>query len=248
MSGHNKWSKIKNKKGSEDARRGKIFTKLGRNISVAVKEGGDNPEYNPALKTAIEKAKAENMPNDNIERAIKKASGDSSNDNYERVIYEGYGKGGVAVIVDCLTDNKNRTAPEVRFAFDKAGGNLGTDGSVMFMFNRVGYVTIKKADDIDFDQLMMDALEAGCDDIKDSGKDYYELISSVQNFNTVVNNLKENNYTVESSDIIYLAENEIEVEKDNYKSLIKLIETLEDNDDVQDVYTNWAMPEDLEIE
>ncbi|MGO3019041.1 MAG: YebC/PmpR family DNA-binding transcriptional regulator [Anaerococcus sp.] len=248
MSGHNKWSKIKNKKGSEDARRGKIFTKLSRNISVAVREGGENPEYNPSLKTAIEKAKAENMPNDNIERAIKKAAGDSSSDNFERVIYEGYGKGGVAVIVDCLTDNKNRTAPEVRHAFDKAGGNLGTDGSVMFMFNRVGFITIKKSEDLDFDELMMDALEAGCDDVRDSNDEYYELITSVENFNNVVSKLNEESYKLESSDIIYLAENEIEVEKENHKSLLKLIETLEDNDDVQDVYTNWAMPEDLEIE
>lgn len=248
MSGHNKWSKIKNKKGSEDARRGKIFTKLARNISVAVKEGGENPEYNPALKTAIEKAKAENMPNDNIERAIKKAAGDSSADNFERVIYEGYGKGGVAVIVDCLTDNKNRTAPEVRHAFDRAGGNLGTDGSVMFMFDRVGYITINKTSDIDFDELMMEALDAGCDDVRDPGKDFYELITSIENFNTAVAALKEASYELESADIIYLAKNEIDVDESDYKSLVKLIETLEDNDDVQDVYTNWAMPDDLEVE
>lgn len=248
MSGHNKWSKIKNKKGSEDARRGKIFTKLGRNISVAVKEGGDNPEYNPALKTAIEKAKAENMPNDNIERAIKKAAGDSSADNFERVIYEGYGKGGVAVIVDCLTDNKNRTAPEVRHAFDRAGGNLGTDGSVMFMFDRVGLITISKIDEIDFDELMMEALDAGCDDVRDPGKGYYELITSVENFNDAVSALKDASYKLESSDIVYLAKNEIDVEKSDHKSLLKLLETLEDNDDVQDVFTNWAMPDDLEVE
>ncbi len=248
MSGHNKWSKIKNKKGSEDARRGKIFTKLGRNISVAVKEGGDNPEYNPALKTAIEKAKAENMPNDNIERAIKKAAGDPSADNFERVIYEGYGKGGVAVIVDCLTDNKNRTAPEVRHAFDRAGGNLGTDGSVMFMFDRVGLITISKSDEIDFDELMMEALDAGCDDVRDPGKDYYELITSVENFNDAVSALKDASYKLESSDIVYLAKNEIDVEKSDHKSLLKLLETLEDNDDVQDVFTNWAMPDDLEVE
>ncbi|MDD7305725.1 MAG: YebC/PmpR family DNA-binding transcriptional regulator [Peptoniphilaceae bacterium] len=248
MSGHNKWSKIKNKKGSEDARRAKIFTKLARNISVAVREGGDNPDYNPSLKTAIEKAKAENMPNDNIDRAIKKAAGDSGADNFERVIYEGYGKGGVAVIVDCLTDNKNRTAPEVRFAFDRAGGNLGTDGSVMYMFDRVGYITIKKDDKIDFDELMMQALDAGCDDVKDDGKDFYILITTIENFNTAVGALKEANYKLESADIIYLAKNEIEVDPSNYKSLLKLIDTLEDNDDVQDVYTNWAMPDDLELE
>ncbi len=129
MSGHNKWSKIKNKKGSEDAKKGKIFTKHARNITVAAREGGLDPEYNASLKTAIEMAKADNMPNDNIDRAIKKASGEAGGDNFERVIYEGYGPGGVAFIVDCLTDNKNRTAPDIRHIFDKNGGNLGTDGT-----------------------------------------------------------------------------------------------------------------------
>jgi YebC/PmpR family DNA-binding regulatory protein len=248
MSGHNKWSKIKNKKGNEDARRGKIFTKLARNITVAAREGGTNPDYNPALKTAVDKAKAENMPNDNIERAIKKAAGDASGDNYERVIYEGYGKGGVAVIVDCLTDNKNRTAPDVRHAFDKAGGNLGTDGSVMFMFNRVGYITIDKNEEIDFDELMMDAIDAGCDDVKDQDEEVFELITSVENFNKAVKELEDKGYKLGKSDIIYLAENEIDVDPENYKSLLKLIDTLEDNDDVQEVYTNRAMPDNLELE
>ena len=169
MSGHNKWSKIKNKKGSEDARRGKIFTKLGRNISVAVREGGDNPEYNPALKAAIDKAKAENMPNDNIERAIKKASGDTSGANFERIIYEGYAKDGVAVIVDCLTDNKNRTAPDIRHIFDKNGGNLGTDGSVMFMFNRKGLIEIEK-EEIDFDELMLEVIDFGAEDVTNTAE------------------------------------------------------------------------------
>lgn len=246
MSGHNKWSKIKNKKGNEDARRGKIFTKLARNITVAAKEGGINPDYNPSLKTAVDKAKEENMPNDNIERAIKKASGDSASDNYERVIYEGYGKGGVAVIVDCLTDNKNRTAPDVRHAFDKNGGNLGTDGSVMFMFDRVGYITIEKKG-VDFDELMMAALDASCDDVVEEN-DYYEVYTSIENFNESVEKLKEDGYKLESSDIIYKAENEIEVASSNHKELLKLIDTLEDNDDVQDVYTNWNMPTDIEFE
>lgn len=246
MSGHNKWSKIKNKKGSEDARRGKIFTKLARNITVAAREGGTNPDYNPSLKTAIDKAKAENMPNDNIDRAIKKAAGDAAGDNYERVIYEGYGKGGVAVIVDCLTDNKNRTAPEVRHAFDKAGGNLGTDGSVMFMFNRIGYITLAKAGN-DYEELMMTALDAGCDDVIEEDE-FYAIITSIESFNEAVAKLEEAGYKLESSDIIYKAENEIEVSSENHKSLVKLIETLEDNDDVQDVYTNWAMPDDLSIE
>lgn len=237
MSGHNKWSKIKNKKGSEDAKKGKIFTKHARNITVAAKEGGTNPEYNPALKTAIEKAKADNMPNDNIDRAIKKAAGDDASDNFERVIYEGYGPGGVAVIVDCLTDNKNRTAPDVRHAFDKNGGNLGTDGSVMFMFQRKGDIIVGK-EGKDFDEFMMDALEAGCEDVKEMGE-YFEAITDVNSFNDANDKLKELGYKIESADISYLADNMISVEEEHVDKLNKLIDTLEDNDDVQEVYSNW---------
>lgn len=237
MSGHNKWSKIKNKKGSEDAKKGKIFTKHARNITVAAKEGGVNPEYNPALKTAIEKAKADNMPNDNIDRAIKKAAGDDASDNFERVIYEGYGPGGVAVIVDCLTDNKNRTAPDVRHAFDKNGGNLGTDGSVMFMFQRKGDIIVGK-EGKDFDEFMMDALEAGCEDVKEMGE-YFEAITDVNSFNDANDKLKELGYKIESADISYLADNMISVEEEHVDKLNKLIDTLEDNDDVQEVYSNW---------
>ncbi|WP_105300792.1 YebC/PmpR family DNA-binding transcriptional regulator [Anaerococcus marasmi] len=237
MSGHNKWSKIKNKKGSEDAKKGKIFTKHARNITVAAKEGGVNPEYNPALKTAIDKAKADNMPNDNIDRAIKKAAGDDASDNFERVIYEGYGPGGVAVIVDCLTDNKNRTAPDVRHAFDKNGGNLGTDGSVMFMFQRKGDIIVGK-EGKDFDEFMMDALETGCEDVKEMGE-YFEAITDVNSFNDANDKLKELGYKIESADISYLADNMISVEEEHVDKLNKLIDTLEDNDDVQEVYSNW---------
>ena len=237
MSGHNKWSKIKNKKGSEDAKKGKVFTKHARNITVAAKEGGTNPDYNPALKAAIEKAKADNMPNDNIDRAIKKAAGDDASDSFERVIYEGYGPGGVAVIVDCLTDNKNRTAPDVRHAFDKNGGNLGTDGSVMFMFERKGDIIVGK-EDKDFDEFMMDALEAGCEDVKEMGE-YFEAITDVNSFNDANDKLKELGYKIESADISYLANNMIKVEEDHVDKLNKLIDTLEDNDDVQEVYSNW---------
>lgn len=237
MSGHNKWSKIKNKKGNEDAKRGKIFTKHARNITVAARQGGDNPDYNPALKQAIDKAKADNMPNDNIDRAIKKASGEGAGDNYSRIIYEGYGPGGVAVIVDCLTDNVQRTAPDVRHAFDKNGGNLGTDGSVLFMFDHKGEILVNNTDK-DFDQFMMDALEAGADDVIEEDE-YFEAITSIETFNDAVENLKNAGYKVERSEISYIAQNEIEVDTDYHEKLEKLIDTLEDNDDVQEVYTNW---------
>ena len=240
MSGHNKWSKIKNKKGNEDAKRGKIFTKHARNITVAARQGGDNPDYNPALKAAIDKAKSDNMPNDNIDRAIKKATGEGANENFERVIYEGYGPAGVAVIVDCLTDNKQRTAPDVRHAFDKSGGNLGTDGSVMFMFDQKGVIVVDN-EGKDFDQFMMDALDAGADDVIEE-EEYYEAITSVEAFNEAVDNLKNAGYDVKRSEILYLAQNEIEVSEDHHDALFKLIDTLEDNDDVQEVYTNWDAP------
>ncbi|MDU7502364.1 MAG: YebC/PmpR family DNA-binding transcriptional regulator, partial [Finegoldia magna] len=165
MSGHNKWSKIKNKKGSEDARRGKVFTKMARAITVAVREGGADPEYNPSLKSVIEKARAENMPNDNIDRAIKKASGDGDSANYENIVYEGYGPEGVAVIVECLTDNRNRTASDVRHYFDKFGGNLGQNGSVSFMFQRKGLLLIE-AESLDEEEVMMDSLDAGAEDFE----------------------------------------------------------------------------------
>ena len=240
MAGHNKWSKIKNKKGNEDAKRGKIFTKHARNITVAAREGGDNPDYNPALKQAIDKAKSDNMPNDNIERAIKKATGEGGGEDFQRVIYEGYGPGGVAVIVDCLTDNVQRTAPEVRHAFDKNGGNLGTDGSVMFMFDRKGEIFVS-SEGKDFDEFMIDALEAGAEDVSNEDE-YFEALTSVEAYNDAVESLKSAGYKVERSDISYIAQNMMEVESDHHENLEKLIDTLEDNDDVQEVYSNWDAP------
>ena len=240
MSGHNKWSKIKNKKGSEDAKRGKIFTKHARNITVAAREGGLDPEYNASLKTAIEMAKADNMPNDNIDRAIKKASGEAGGENYERLVYEGYGPGGVAFIVDCLTDNKNRTAPDVRHIFDKFGGNLGTDGSVMFLFERKGEIVLN-GEGKDFDDFMMDSLEAGASDVEDLGEGYFEALTEVADFNQALENLKDMGYKVERANISYIANN-IEVSPDHHEKLYKLIDALEDNDDIQEVYHNWDMP------
>lgn len=244
MSGHNKWSKIKNKKGNEDAKRGKIFTKHARNITVAARQGGDNPDYNPALKAAIDKAKSDNMPNDNIDRAIKKATGEGAADNYQRVIYEGYGPAGVAVIVDCLTDNIQRTAPDVRHAFDKNGGNLGTDGSVMFMFDQKGEILVNN-EGKDFDEFMMNALEAGADDVIEEDE-FFEALTSVEAFNDAVTNLEKSGYKIERSEISYIPQNEIEVDSEHHGKLEKLIDTLEDNDDVQEVYTNWKEPSEVE--
>ncbi len=246
MAGHNKWSKIKNKKGSEDARRGKIFTKLTREILVAVKEGGSDPEYNSSLKTAIEKAKAENMPNDNIERAIKKGSGAGAGENYEEVIYEGYGPAGVAVIVSTLTDNRNRTAPEVRHAFDKYGGNLGQTGSVMFTFERKGILTVAK-EELDEEEVMMTAIDAGAEDFSSSDEDFI-ISTAVKDFSKVRDSLIGEGFKFTSADLSYEPSNEVEVtNEDDVKNLVKLIEILEDNDDVQDVYHNWDIPEDLEV-
>ncbi len=241
MAGHSKWNNIKNKKGKEDKRRGKIFTKLGRSIIVAVREGGPDPDYNPALKAAIDKAKAENMPNDNIERAIKKASGENSTDNYEEVRYEGYGPSGIAVIVDCLTDNRNRTAPDVRHAFDKYGGNLGQDGCVAFMFERKGVLGIEKSDETDDDEMTLLALEVGAEDIEinDEG---YEIITAPEDYAAVRQGLEDEGYEFVISEITYLPQTKNELtSEDDIKKMNGLIETLEDNDDVQEIYHNWEM-------
>ncbi|NMB14641.1 MAG: YebC/PmpR family DNA-binding transcriptional regulator [Gallicola sp.] len=238
MSGHNKWSSIKDKKGKEDAKRGKIFTKIARMISVAVREGGPDPDYNPSLKSAIEKAKAENMPNDNIQRAIKKGSGEDSGASYEKIIYEGYGPEGVAVIVNCLTDNRNRTAADIRHAFDKFGGNLGQNGSVIFMFDHKGVLTIDK-NDKDEEEFMLEAIDAGAEDVQ-MEEDLFVVTTSMDDFAKVRDNLLENGYEFHTADLFYLPQNEIAVEDpEAQKKLQKMIDMLEDNDDVQSVFHNW---------
>ncbi|HHV25969.1 YebC/PmpR family DNA-binding transcriptional regulator [Anaerosalibacter bizertensis] len=248
MAGHSKWSNIKRKKGKEDAVRGKIFTKLTRYITVAVKEGGSDPEYNPALKAAIEKAKAENMPNDNIDRAIKKAAGSQDADNFEEIKYEGYGPAGIAVYVSCLTDNRNRTASDVRHAFDKFGGNLGQTGCVSFMFDRKGILAIEKNDSIDEEELMMEAIEIGAEDFNVE-EEVFEIITAPEDFNTVRDTLKEKGYEFVTAETSFIPQNTVELkEEKDIKNMVKLIENLEDNDDVQDVYHNWEIPDDLEIE
>lgn len=238
MAGHSKWNNIKNKKGKEDAKRGKIFTKLGRYIMVAAREGGADPEYNPSLKAAIDKAKAENMPNDNIERAVKKGSGEGAMDNYEEITYEGYGPGGVAVFANCLTDNRNRTAPDIRHAFDKFGGNLGQAGSVTFMFDRKGLIAIERDKSIDEDDLTMLSIELDAEDFEAS-QDGYEITTRAEDFNKVKEGLEKEKYEFAMAEVTYIPQTTIELNEEDAKNMEKLIDMLEDNDDVQDVFHNW---------
>lgn len=243
MSGHSKWNNIKNKKGKEDARKGKVFTKLARYIMVAAKEGGPDPDYNPALKAAIEKAKAENMPNDNIERAIKKGTGELGGQAFEEIMYEGYGPSGIAIMVNCLTDNRNRTASEVRHAFDKFGGNLGQSGSVSFLFEKKGVLAIEKNEEIDEEELTLLAIDLGAEDIYIE-EDGYQIITDPKDFSKVEDGLKESGYNFIMAEISYIPQTTVTLtdEKD-IKNMSRLLELLEDNDDVQEVYHNWEMPE-----
>lgn len=239
MSGHSKWSTIKHKKGKEDAKRGKVFTKLARYIMVAAKEGGGDPDYNPSLKAAIDKAKAENMPNENIDRAVKKGTGESGSDIFEEITYEGYGPSGTAVIVNCLTDNRNRTASDVRHAFDKYGGNLGQSGSVSFMFDRKGFLAIERIDEIDEDDLTMLAIEAGAEDFI-SGDDGFEIITEPVDFNNVKDKLLKEGYNFAAAEITFIPQTMVSLtDESDIKNMEKIVDMLEDNDDVQEVYHNW---------
>jgi len=239
MSGHSKWSNIKHKKEKSDAQKAKIFTKMGREIAVAVKAGGADPDVNGRLKDAIAKARANNMPNDNISRVIKKASGDQNTDNYEDITYEGYGVGGVAVIVETLTDNRNRTAGDLRHYFDKFGGNLGTNGSVSWMFDQKGIIIVAKADSVDEDTLMMDALDSGADDFSAEGE-FYEISTSPDDFRAVRDALEEKGYAFESAEIEKIPQTNVKLtDEHDILMMEKLIESLEDNDDVQNIYHNW---------
>ena len=244
MSGHSKWSTIKRKKGANDAQRAKIFTKVSREILVAVKSGGPDPDNNSSLKDAISKARSVNMPNDNIMRTIKKAAGSTEGDNYETVIYEGYGPSGVAVIVDTLTDNRNRTAANVRHYFDKFGGNLGTNGCVSFMFDKKGVIVIE-AEDIDEDEITMDALEAGAEDLSVSDG-IIEITTAPEDFHAVRDAL-DGKYTIASAELSMVPQTMTQISDADHITLMgRLLENLDDDDDVQNVYHNWDMPEDVE--
>ena len=239
MSGHSKFANIKHKKEKNDAKKGKIFTIIGREIVIAVKEGGPDPANNSKLRDVIAKAKANNMPNDTIERGIKKAAGDTNADNYEKITYEGYGPNGIAIIVETLTDNKNRTAADVRSAFTKGQGSIGTPGCVSFMFDKKGQIIIAKEDcSLDADDLMMMALDAGAEDFSEE-EDCYEITTDPDEFSRVRETLEEQGIVMAEADVTMTPQNYVSVEDETaLKNLQRTLDLLEDNDDVQYVYTN----------
>ena len=239
MSGHNKWTTIKHKKEKTDAARGKIFTKLGREIAVAVKEGGATPEANSKLRDVIAKCKANNMPNDTISRSIKKAAGEGSGITYEAITYEGYGPGGTAIMVECLTDNKNRTAANVRHAFSKNGGNMGTTGCVSYMFDKKGQIIIELKEGMDEDELMMQALDAGAEDME-SEEDTCVITTAPENFSEVRENLEKAGLVMLEADISMIPQNMANInDPEQVEKMERLLEALEDDDDVQNVWHNW---------
>ncbi|MCL6494884.1 MAG: YebC/PmpR family DNA-binding transcriptional regulator [Ignavibacterium sp.] len=241
MSGHSKWATIKRKKAALDAKKGKIFTKLIKEITIAARQGGGDPAGNPRLRLAIDNAKAENMPADNIERAIKKATGELEGVTYYELTYEGYGPAGVAMLVEVATDNKNRTVAEVRHIFSKHGGSLGETGSVAWMFERKGVITIPKQDKSE-DDILAIVLDAGADDLQ-TEEDFFEITTSVENFEPVRKALQENNLKVDNASLQWVAKNTLQVKGEDAEKVMKLIEALEDCDDVQNVYSNADIDE-----
>lgn len=241
MAGHSKWAQIKRKKAVADAKKGKLFTKLIREITIAARQGGGNPEGNPRLRLAIDQARAANMPMENIERAIKKATGELEGSQYEEIIYEGYGPGGVAILIEAVTDNKNRTVSELRHLFSRHGGRLAEGGSVNWMFQRKGIITIEKSK-INEDDLIMLALDAGADDVI-TETDYYEVQTSLENFEKVRRTLIEKGVEVENASLQYVPQSLMKIDGKENETALKLLEVLEDHDDVQNVYTNADLTE-----
>ncbi|NLW88494.1 MAG: YebC/PmpR family DNA-binding transcriptional regulator [Clostridiaceae bacterium] len=238
MSGHSKWSNIKRKKEASDAVKGAVFTKVAKEIAVAVKQGGPDPETNFRLKDVISKAKSANMPNDSISRAIKKASGSEEGDDYEEILYEGYGPGGVAVMVRTLTNNRNRTAGDVRHLFDKFGGNMGVSGSVAFLFQQKGTLLVDAEEFPDEDAVMLDALEAGAEDFV-SGGDYFEIVTAYEEYYTVKEALEQKNYTFADSSQGPVPVTRVKVEdEDTIAQIERLLEKMDENDDIQEVFHN----------
>lgn len=247
MSGHSKWANIKHRKGKQDALKGKIFTKLGREIIVAAKRGGPNPETNFRLKIAIQKAKEGNMPNDNIQRAIQKGVGDPDGNNFEELTYEGYGPGGVAIMVNILTDNRNRTAGEIRHLFSKNGGNMGETGCVSWMFKQKGVLTLKKENlKISEDDLLLLALDKGAEDIKTDDDEDIEIITGLEDFESVKDGLEESGLNFETAELSMIPENSVTVaDLEQAKLILRLMEFLDEHDDVQDTFTNFDITEEL---
>lgn len=246
MSGHSKWATIKHKKGAADAKRGQMFTKLIKEISIAARMGGGDPDANPRLRTAIIKARGANMPKDNVERAIKKGTGELEGVNYEELIYEAYAPGGVAILIEVLTDNKNRAAADVRNILTRAGGSLATSGAVSRLFKRQGIVTFD-GEKYTEDQIMEAALEGGAEDVA-SSDGVIEVTTTPEDFEAVVNSLTDKGFETMSAEVSMVPEAEIALDKDGTAKALKLIDKLEENDDVQNVYTNLEVPEGYEEE
>ena len=246
MSGHSKFANIKHKKEKNDAAKGKIFTRLGKELMVAVKEGGPDPNNNSKLRDVIAKAKSNNMPNDTIDRSIKKAAGDASAANYEHITYEGYGPNGTAIIVETLTDNKNRTASNVRNAFTKGGGNVGTPGCVSFMFDTKGQILINKEEcNMDSDELMMLALDAGADDFNDEDEDAFEILTNPDDCGTVREALEKAGLKLDQAEVTMIPQTWVELtDPADIKQMNRILDLLDDDDDVQAVYHNWDMPDE----
>ena len=240
MAGHSKWANIQHKKRAVDAKRGKIFTRVNRELTVAAREGGGDPTSNPRLRLAIEKANAANMPKDTIERTIKKATGELEGVSYEELRYEGYAPGGVAVLVECLSDNRNRTVADVRHAFTKHGGNLGTDGSTAYLFDKVGVINF--GPDADEDEVMMVALEAGAEDIQTADDGSIEVTTQWENHGAVVAAMKEGGLEPDNAEVTMRASTEIELDEETGRKVLRFLDVLEDLDDTQDVYSNADIP------
>lgn len=247
MSGHSKWSNIKHKKGKQDAIKGKMFTKVGRELIVAAKMGGANPDTNFRLKIAIQKAKAVNMPNDNIQRAIQKGAGEQDSDNFEELTYEGYGPGGVAIMINVLTDNRNRTAGEIRHIFSKNGGNMGETGCVNWMFKQKGVLTLnREALTLSEDDLMLLALEKGAEDLNFDDEEEIEIYTEPDEFQNVKEGLEEDGLEFENAEISMLPDTSVQVtDPEQAKLLLRLLNYLDEHDDVQDTFTNFDIPEEL---
>jgi YebC/PmpR family DNA-binding regulatory protein len=244
MSGHSKWANIKHRKAAADAKKGKLFSNLSKEIIIAAKQGGGNPETNPRLRAAIERAREANMPKENIERAIKRGTGEIPGITYEEVVYEGYGPGGVAIMIEVVTDNKNRTASEIRRIFTKHGGNLGEAGCVSWIFEEKGSIFIDKKSIKDEEQLLNDALDAGAEDVR-IDPDSVEIVTSPQDFSHVKNTLLEKGYEIINAEITKIPKNVVPIQGEDAEKLLKLMEELEDHDDVQKTYANFDIPDEI---
>ena len=245
MSGHSKWATTKHKKAVVDAKRGKLFAKLVKNVEVAARTGGGDPAGNPTLLDAIQKAKKSSVPNDNIDRAVKRGSGqEAGGAQYENITYEGYGPGGVAVLVECLTDNRNRAATDVRTAMSRNGGSMADPGSVSYLFNRKGIIVVEKTKDLSEDDILLAVLDAGAEEVNDLGESF-EVISEPHDLVAVRTALQEAGIDYESADAVFLPSSEIELDEDQARKVLKMVDILEDSDDVQDVYANFNVSDDI---